>query len=510
MSEAASADRELTFEPLYYADRLRVVNPQGDVGLITFWSPVATVVRKLEAVAPELLAPDRSRIAVVANLYGEGMYAMFCNLLYNPQVKHLVGLGQQIGLPSADELEAFLAGGLEDTELMGRPMKRIRGTTRVLPSDETFDAERLRRRLSFRDLGRLSRPGLGEELLAVLEELPRAPEGSDAERVRVDLELALPDDYEYLPSDPLAHQVVRSSPLQVWRELVVRVMRFGRPMALGDGERLTLLNAKAVITAPDDDPADALALHGFSLERFHDYQREMLDPQLPEGLAYAYGNRLRGRFEQGGAGTDTLATVIRLLRANPHTRRAYVSLWDTAHDLPGGHEQPCLTTLAFRVADERLTLAATYRAHNLLTAWLQNLYGLMGILRHVADGAGLEPGAITVVSHFLGIDPSSPRFAVAQEIERGWTHDDDVDGATGKRMLREDPHGYFAVSVDTDRGVIVAEHRFGGALVKRYEAGRAVTIENEVAADMAVSLVSHALWLGRELTLKEQQLRARQ
>jgi hypothetical protein len=44
-------------------------------------------------------------------------------------------------------------------------------------------------------------------------------------------------------------------------------------------------------------------------------------------------------------------------------------------------------------------------------------------------------------------------------------------------------------------------------VVKRYEAERAVTIERQVAADMAVSLVSHALWLGRELTAKEQMLR---
>ena len=58
-----------------------------------------------------------------------------------------------------------------------------------------------------------------------------------------------------------------------------------------------------------------------------------------------------------------------------------------------------------------------------------------------------------------------------------------------------------------ERGVIVAEHRFGGMLVKRYEAERAVTIEREVAADMAVSVVSHAMWLGRELTAKEQLLR---
>src|SRR3712207_3819361 len=106
------------FEALHHADRLRIVNPEGDVGLITLWSPLRTVERKLEAIDPELLSPQRSRIAVMANLYGDGMYAMFCNLLFNPQVRHLVAAGTDLGLPTVDELRAFLERGVEETELL--------------------------------------------------------------------------------------------------------------------------------------------------------------------------------------------------------------------------------------------------------------------------------------------------------------------------------------------------------------------------------------------------------
>jgi thymidylate synthase len=162
----------------------------------------------------------------------------------------------------------------------------------------------------------------------------------------------------------------------------------------------------------------------------------------------------------------------------------------------------------FRRSAGRLAVTATYRSHNLMTAWLENVYGLMAIQSHVAAGTGLEPGPITVVSHSLGIDPRSPRYEIARAIADGWTRDETLDRETGKYSLREDPNGYFVVSVDSDRGTLVAEHRFEGVLVKRYEAERAVTIEREVAADMAVSLVSHALWLGRELTAKEQALRS--
>ena len=65
------------------------------------------------------------------------------------------------------------------------------------------------------------------------------------------------------------------------------------------------------------------------------------------------------------------------------------------------------------------------------------------------------------------------------------------------------------MTVDEPAGEIVAEHRYDGLLVKQYRADRAIKIEREIIGDLAVSLPSHALWLGRELTTKEAQLRGR-
>lgn len=127
------AETGLAFEPLYHENLLHVVNGAGDVGLLTLWSPFRTVERKLEAACPELLDPARSRVAVVANLYGDGMLAMFCNLLFNPQVRHLVAVGEDLGLGTCDEIAAFLERGLEDDALLGSAVKRIPGTGRVFP-----------------------------------------------------------------------------------------------------------------------------------------------------------------------------------------------------------------------------------------------------------------------------------------------------------------------------------------------------------------------------------------
>ena len=505
MGDVTRAQRtRLRFEALYYPDLLHVVNPRGDIGLVTMWSPWRTVERKLGEIAPEVLDPERSRVAVVANLYGDGMHAMFCNLLYNPQVRHLVAIGERLGLSTTDEIEAFLRDGLEDAVVLGKPVKRVRGTERIFPVVAGFDAARLRG-VSFRYLGKLSRPELGDELRACVADLPQ--DDADAgERVRVEIPMAVPDDYSFRPSEVTGHQVVRARPLDCWQELVVRAVRFGRPVTLANGPRIELLNTKVVITDPAHDPRAALAEFGFDLDRFDRYGRRMLEPELPEGISYTYGNRLRSYF-----GVDALAAAADVLRANPESRHAYVSLWDTNGDLTGeSGESPCLVTLFFRrSAEGELTLSATYRAHNLAVAWLENVYGLMAIQRWMADRTGMPAGAITVLSHSLGIDPRSPRYELARTIAEAWKRDDDVDRETGKSSLREDPNGYFVVTVDEARGLIIAEHRFGGVLIKRYESPRAVAIEQEVAADMAISLISHAMWLGRELTAKEQQLRAR-
>ncbi len=526
LDQTEPEQQELAFRALYYPDLLELVNLTGDVGVITLWSPLRAVRRKLDSLAPELLDPGRSRVAVIANLYGDGMYAMFCNLLFNPQIRHLVALGQDLGLGASGEIAAFLERGLEDATLLGRPVKRIRGTERVFPAVAEFDEKRLRSSLSFHELGRLSAPGVGERLRALLAELPRAERSP--QRVRVEIPAGVSDDHARLPSDASAHQVLRRGPLDCWEELVVRVVRFGRAVELSGGPRLELLNARAVIAEPAEDAPEALAAFGFDIARLRAYQEEILRVELPEGIAYTYGNRLRGYFAQGssadapargpsaetpdrGSSTDTLASAIAALRADRRTRRAHVSLWDSAADLVDAAAQdaparPCLTTLFFRAIEDRLTLTATYRAHNLLTAWLENVYGLMAIQRHVAQGADLEVGSLTVISHSLGIDPRNPRYELARATAERWVRDDDLDRRTGKFSLREDPNGYFRVSADLERGRIVAEHRYGGVLVKRYEAARAASIEQQVSADMAVSLVSHALWLGRELTRCEQAL----
>jgi thymidylate synthase len=238
-------------------------------------------------------------------------------------VRHLIAIGQDLGLPTCDELEAFLEHGLEDAVMFGAPMKRIRGTGRVFPAIAGFDELRLRERLSFSYLGRLSSESLPSELMGRLRELPSDDEegSSVPERLRVDLDAAGEGKGLRRPSQPTAHQVVRRRPLDCWEELVVRAVRFGRPVTLSNGPRLELLGAKAVVTEPARESRHALERYGFQLESLLDYGTRMLRAELPEDTSYTYGNRLRGHFRKEDKQIDTLQEKIGRLRTNHEKRK---------------------------------------------------------------------------------------------------------------------------------------------------------------------------------------------
>ncbi len=511
----------LTFASLfdYPSDRFRVVNPRGDVGVLTLWTKLDRAIPRLASIVPHALDPARGRIAVISQFYGGGFQQLLCNLLHNPQLRHLVLIGQDLadqGLRVCEELEAALTVGLEPVEVLGVPSLRVVGEQRTFPAFEGFDIAPLVGRVSVHRLtGRLADPRLAAELPHLMDELPVYPAPvRRGPRIVPPTADGLPRTRRR-PGERTAQQVVGERPLQVWEDLVVRTMRFGAPVELRNGSRIELLGAKAVILDPTEDAPTALRSAGFSPERFAAYQRAILEAELPDGVAYTYGNRLRGHFgasgapaPTGGARLDTLAAVVDRLRADPQSRAAYVALWDTPLDLDGVGGRPCLVSVFFRADGEALTLTATFRSHNLLSAWPENVHGLIAIQRFVAERLGVARGAITVFSHSLTIDPSSDRFALAQRLEEQWTADLAHDWETGKRSMRNDPNGYFQVSVDAQAGELVAQYFTpAGALVDEYRDANAEHLAKRIAGAGAVSLVPHALWLGTELARAEARLR---
>ena len=275
--------------------------------------------------------------------------------------------------------------------------------------------------------------------------------------------------------------------LEAWKEVLHLLNRFGRRVTLKKGERLELQHVKVVVEKPSFEADDQLKAVNLDPDRLRRYQEEILSGQMRPDETYNYGHRLRSYFD-----IDTLAACAERLKRDPEDRKSYVTLWDNTRDLGQVEGRPCLVSLYFRKFEGKLTLSATFRTHNAMDAYPMNLYGLHAIQSWVAKEAGLVPGALVVISHSLGLDP--------RELDRAML-------IIGKRpfKVRLDPMGYFRITLDGKD--ILVEHRFEDVTLKEYRGRKAERLQHEIARDVALSDINHAIYLGRQLARAEAALK---
>ena len=189
---------------------------------------------------------------------------------------------------------------------------------------------------------------------------------------------------------------------------------------------------------------------------------------------------------------DAVEVLAERLQRDPEDRKAYFTLWDNNRDLTAKESRPCFVSAFFRKFEDKLTLTATFRTHNALDAWLLNLYGMMALQQEVAKRAGMTPGAITVFSHSISIDPKELDRALTVVEKRRW-------------KMHLDPMGYFRVTLDGDE--ILVEHRAEDVTLKEYRGRTAMSLQHQIARDLAISDLNHAMYLGRQLAKVEMALK---
>lgn len=479
---------KLCFKPLYCSDKLKIVNPYGTLGIITLWSGVAYIERILQKIGINL-NPSDSHIAVIGTLYGNGLRELLRNLLYNPQIDTLVIFGRNRS-GSAEDLIAFFENGIEPLHtaykgsfsFKGAEPMIIKGRKRVIDGLVTPEMFKAKPKIFF------AGEPQNEEAIEKIRHFFSyyKPNGSryPVERIVVPLPEFSIVNY---PSNPRTHTIWANDPLTAWKDLIHTLFFFGNPVQLRKGKRRELQNIKVVVEEPKPVSDEELDRYGFDCEYVRRYEREFLYPELPEDTSYTYGNRMRSYF-----GWDQIEKVIDRLIRDPEDRRSYIVLWDPRKDIEKEESVPCLVSIFFRRYGGKLTLTATFRTHNALDAWLVNLHGLMAVQRHVAMATGMEPGAITVISHSISIDEGELDRAEKIALEKEFRY-------------RLDPMGFFRISLN--EGEIIVEYCHDDVVLKTYRSDKAARLQHEIARDGVISEISHAIYLGRQLERAEQCLK---
>lgn len=111
-----------------------------------------------------------------------------------------------------------------------------------------------------------------------------------------------------------------------------------------------------------------------------------------------YGPRLRswqGDMTHSGKGTDQFREVIRLLKEDPSTRRAVMSIFDPGADYGSSKDIPCNNWLHFLSRDGVLNLHVAIRSNDLVWGWSGiNQFEWSVLLEVVAYYTDLKPGRI--------------------------------------------------------------------------------------------------------------------
>jgi thymidylate synthase len=489
--------KNMEFIPLHFGDRLKIINPHGTIGVVTLWSKPDYVIERFRQAGVDL-NPATSPIAVFGTLYGNGLRELLRNLLYNPQIQVLLVCGNNRS-GSYHELTSFFNGTLSPVDskfvryqspegIEKVSILRIGSTNRLIddlvkPQQFKFYSERMPKVVLIQP----SDPQ-DENFLGTVKQIFEHPYNSKPVCESDRKIIPLPEvEVQYFPSNPRGHMVMQDSILEAWKEVLHLLTHFGHRVALKKGDRLELQHVKVVVEKPRFESEEQLRAAHLNPERLRRYQEQILLGEKRPDETYRYGHRLRTYF-----GLDTLAACADRLKKDSEDRKSYVALWDTSRDLTVKEGRPCLVSLFFRKFERKLTLSAAFRTHNAMDAWLLNVYGLMAIQAWVAKRAGMPPGAIVVISHSLGLDP--------KELDRAMM-------IVGKRPFKVhlDPMGYFRVTLDGKE--IIVEHRFGDVTLKEYRGKKAERLQHEIARDVALSDINHAIYLGRQLAKAEMALK---
>jgi len=516
--------------PVCVRDRIAFAEQNESNVAVTFlWTIRDVVVPKLE----------KSNLAIAANFYTPaGLEGMVRNILGNPNIRYIIMLGNEYSsktgqersseLTSANAIRAFFEKGIDKD-------RRVPGFENALYLDRNIPKEMLekvRQGVELIDLNRQMPDSPLEEKIAeanrLIRELPRKNPFMP-EPVTFDYEKAVKSfPYE---GGPL---IVRAETIpKTWIEIMHNIHRYGHENLMDantDRWVKEINNLVAVIHNPQNTE---LSVNPFPVpmtqEKIAAYQKEILSPELPEGKAYTYGNKLRAyihsnpreikelvnsggykdfefgkgphldanvRYSEHGAEIDQVEDIIDALKRNLYSKSGIAITWHVHEELMRKHKSsPCLVMLQALVQDEMLNLTVFFRSHDMVQGWPENAYGCAAIQKKIADGIGVKPGLLTIISGSAQIYKHYYK-QVEDMLEKFRRHEESHFDARGNFL------------VELRDGMIISRllDPHTGSELERFDGRTAKEIYTKIAFRGGLN-TEHAIYLGSELGKAETALR---
>lgn len=454
------------------------INPKGHIVICSLWTPPINIFNKLND-------DFKTSIALIGNLYGGGLKIMLRNLIYNPQIEYIIIHGKDLS-GNKEHLVNFFNNNIEYLNKKKKYISELDNKEKelelvsILGSKSNYITDNLILSSMFINIPKIIDTDFNDTLLewAIINNSNKRK--NETKRIYIELPKYNNDTF---PNEIHSHQIVDNGILDCWEKLLFKLKRFGQEVSFRDGKkRLELLNIKTVILNPGPEKEERLNKFNISNETILEYQDNIINPEL-NGNDYTYGNRIRKYFNNMDL-LDIIANDIK--NNNLDSRHNYISLWDNTKDLTNSHS-PCLVSIFFRYYNNKLDLTATFRSHNGSRAFPINCFGLYNIMKYICDKSNIEIGVLTIISNSMTLDILDL---------------DNINLDNKKYKLKLDDNGYFNINIDSNY-IIIKHYSHNGELLKEYKDNNSINLCKQLYMDEAISDISHALYIGRQLEKAE-------
>lgn len=469
-----------------YKDKMLVAgNQNSQVAICTLWT-------KKELMAEKL---DMNKISVIGNLYSpkRGVSFLVRNILANPKIRYLIVCGLDRS-GSGQVLVDLAKNGFKKNE----SKKNSRDYWQAISNIENrIDIEIERKALETfckcvevidareeKDLGKIQNviDNLNQNLPSFIPDPLIFP---DPPKEKTNI----------FPAESSAHVIRGERIAEVWLKILDHILKFGiTDQTAYQNQQKEIIDIISVIS--DEDP-DNLYIPGWlpnNREHLKNYLPTILTGNCPTGTSYTYGSRMRDHFD-----VDQVQNVIDELKQEKYSRRATISLLDPRIDTKSKNP-PCLNHCWFRIQQNRLYLVSTIRSNDMFEAWPENAFGLRMLQNLVWKellGTYSEIKLGNLEIHSLSAHAYDDSWEEAKQTVEKY-YNQVVPHPRNIRDLR----GNFIIRIENNE-IIVEHYSSDEVLLNVYKNKKAMPIYFELSRNEAISLVSHALYIGTELQKAE-------
>lgn len=270
--------------------------------------------------------------------------------------------------------------------------------------------------------------------------------------------------------------IVRDQNLErLWKRVLTKINLFGYLKDSDNGSKQKeLLAVVSVLTAKAEIFKE---MPNYNI--LESYIPQVCSENISGDFSYTYGSRLH-EFEQ-------IQNCVNELKKHKYSRRAISLTWRPQIDSTSLYP-PCLILVDFKIQNNMLFMTCYFRSHDAYNAYCMNIYALQQLQINVSNQINVNLGYLTIISNSCHVyERDFEKISKCNELD-----------------CNMDMRGYFIITVEK-QNIIVKLMNKNNKIVKEF----CSTSDEElmILCQPYISEVSHALYVGKELSRAYQSIK---